>query len=717
MRVRPPVPPGVMLALAVASVLLGAGPVAAATFNVTRTDDPAPDGCAVNGCSLREAVIAANAAPGSTVNVPAGVYTITIAGGDDAATNPNIGDIDILAAMTINGAGPASTFVQSGVTPFSGIHRIFDNHSTTLVTISNMTIRNGFVSPTVDSSFAGCVRNNGVLTLNTVTVTGCMARIGSGGIGSFHTLTVINSNITGNKASSVDGSFVSGGGIAGGPGPITGAASRVDIINSSITNNIAENVTVAVSKAQGGGYANTAVMNISFSVVDGNQALQVGGGINTANMTIQNSTISNNKARFDVGGIDNDGTMSIDTSTFSGNVSGFGCVGAECNNSLAGGILNTAGGTMTVNNSTITGNSCVASSGGILNASGSLTITSSTITLNSCNVGPGLGVSAPTIIKNTLLANNTGGPGAGDCAASSANLTSQGHNLIRDPTGCNMTGDTATNITGVDPKLGPLSPNGGATLTHALRFDSPAIDTGSGCPATDQRGVPRPQGPQCDIGSFEFVDLIFQDGFETGDFSRWSSSSIDGGNLSVTGTAAMRGSLEGMQALVNDTNSLFVEDQSPVDENRYRARFYLDPDTFDPGEAQGHFRTRTFIVFEENPTRRLAAIVLKRQGGAYTIEGRCRLDSGAQMDTGFFAITNAPHSIEIDWRQSTTPTANDGRFELFIDGVSRSVLSGLDNNLSTVDFVRLGALSVKSGANGTMFFDEFVSRRKTLIGP
>jgi hypothetical protein len=40
-----------------------------------------------------------------------------------------------------------------------------------------------------------------------------------------------------------------------------------------------------------------------------------------------------------------------------------------------------------------------------------------------------------------------------------------------------------------------------------------------------------------------------------------------------------------------------------VDEGRYRARFYVDPNGFDPGEAQNRHRVRLFIVFEENPTR------------------------------------------------------------------------------------------------------------------
>ena len=43
--------------------------------------------------------------------------------------------------------------------------------------------------------------------------------------------------------------------------------------------------------------------------------------------------------------------------------------------------------------------------------------------------------------------------------------------------------------------------------------------------------------------------------------------------------------------------------------------------------------------------------------------------------------------------------------------------TSLDNHLAEVDFVRLGALSVKAGASGTIYWDEFVSRRLTLIGP
>jgi hypothetical protein len=66
-----------------------------------------------------------------------------------------------------------------------------------------------------------------------------------------------------------------------------------------------------------------------------------------------------------------------------------------------------------------------------------------------------------------------------------------------------------TDLTNTDPMLARLADNGGPTETQALKPGSPAIDHGgtsaNGCPATDQRGVLRPQGPACDIGAFELV--------------------------------------------------------------------------------------------------------------------------------------------------------------------------------------------------------------------
>ena len=213
-----------------------------------------------------------------------------------------------------------------------------------------------------------------------------------------------------------------------------------------------------------------------------------------------------------------------------------------------------------------------------------------------------------------------------------------------------------------------------------------------------------------------YGDRIFEDGFESADLTRWSSASTDGLDLSVSGAGAMAGTTAGLQAFVNDTNALFVQDDSPDAENRYRARFYFDTNGFDPGEAQSHFRTRIFIAFDPTGLR-LITLVLKRQGGAYSIEGRVRLDDGTRADTGFFPITDGPHFFELDWIRASGPAANDGFFTLRIDNTPVSGLTFLNNDASPVDFVRMGALSIKTGAAGTLYYDQFESRRQVLIGP
>jgi hypothetical protein len=71
--------------------------------------------------------------------------------------------------------------------------------------------------------------------------------------------------------------------------------------------------------------------------------------------------------------------------------------------------------------------------------------------------------------------------------------------LFNDPT-------DQVNVSALDLGLDVLADNGGATKTHALLPGSAAIDAGTpDCPppATDQRGVLRPQGAACDIGAYE----------------------------------------------------------------------------------------------------------------------------------------------------------------------------------------------------------------------
>ena len=73
--------------------------------------------------------------------------------------------------------------------------------------------------------------------------------------------------------------------------------------------------------------------------------------------------------------------------------------------------------------------------------------------------------------------------------------------------GCPAGTVVCANVFTTDPKLGPLSENGGFTRTMVPQYGSSAIDTGldAACPDVDQRGASRPQGAHCEIGAVEVI--------------------------------------------------------------------------------------------------------------------------------------------------------------------------------------------------------------------
>jgi hypothetical protein len=99
------------------------------------------------------------------------------------------------------------------------------------------------------------------------------------------------------------------------------------------------------------------------------------------------------------------------------------------------------------------------------------------------------------------------------------NFTSQGRNLVGASNGSTgLTNGANGNIVGtannpINPRLGALQDNGGATWTMSLLAGSPAIDAGDDTlTGTDQRGFPRLDGAHVDIGAFEGVAQLYSRG-------------------------------------------------------------------------------------------------------------------------------------------------------------------------------------------------------------
>ena len=208
-------------------------------------------------------------------------------------------------------------------------------------------------------------------------------------------------------------------------------------------------------------------------------------------------------------------------------------------------------------------------------------------------------------------------------------------------------------------------------------------------------------------------DLIFSDGFESGTLSAWTASATDSGDLSVNAAAALFGT-NGLQAVIDDTNSMYLTDDTPNAEPRYRARFYFDPNSVTMSSGAAHFLFRGFA----GSSTQVIRVEFRFSSGAYQIRAALINDGSTWSNTSWFTISDAPHSVEFDWQASAGPGANNGSVSLWIDGAQLASLGGIDNDTRRVDRVRLGAVAgLDAGTSGTYFFDAFESRRQSYIGP
>jgi hypothetical protein len=208
-------------------------------------------------------------------------------------------------------------------------------------------------------------------------------------------------------------------------------------------------------------------------------------------------------------------------------------------------------------------------------------------------------------------------------------------------------------------------------------------------------------------------DFIFTDSFEPGNFNAWSSTTTDGGNLSVSAAAALVGT-QGLQAFLNDNTSIYVTDDRPTAEPRYRVRFYFDPNTIGMAKNNAHFIFSGFNTAGAVVIR----VELRISAGQYQVRASLLNDSTSFTSTAWSTISDAPHPIELDWRASSAPGANNGGLTLWIDGAQQANVTGIDNDSRRIESARLGAVSgVDNGTRGTEYFDAFESRRLTYIGP
>lgn len=262
-------------------VARAAAPAAAgpAQFTVDTTSDAVDaDGAdgrcltASGACSLRAAVMAANARPGSTITLPPGHYRLTIPPDPRLITgdhpDPTTGDLNVAAPVTIKGADARTTVIDA-----NRLDRAFRMQAD--ARLSDLTITGGVTRqrelPITDTG-GGAIANGHHLTLRRVTVTGNSAGYGGGifNIPGSH-LDLIDSTVSRNVAGEAGGIRFDA----------TGTVTNSTIADNRVTNPGDRPGSLA---GYGGGIdiRGTGPVEILNSAIVGNRSSDGGGGINIA---------------------------------------------------------------------------------------------------------------------------------------------------------------------------------------------------------------------------------------------------------------------------------------------------------------------------------------------------------------------------------------------------------------------------------------------------
>ena len=402
--------------------------------------------------------------------------------------------------------------------------RLLNQNGTGFLLIKDVTLtRGGNDGP------GAAVTTRGEIVVMDSTVHENLAEEPGGGIFSQRKATVIRSVITGNLANDDGGGvYARRGGIqvfdsilsdnlVDGSGGALGSTGDILVVRSHVDGNTTDGDGGAIYTDEDGD------VTVIDSTVDGNTADGPGGAIFTleGDVTIVNSTVNGNRADDRGGAISGEADVTVINSTIARNAA-FAHVG--------GGIW--ARSDLFVTNSTISHNYAEGEGGGVL-AAGLVGLAYSTVADNvapvAANVGAGSGLRAFGSIVGPPDPEPVGGqiqPIGPNCRVSSPE--SFGYNFVSDAS-CGL--DGPSDVIGGDPMLAPhLAENGGRGETRLPLPGSPVLDR---IPAgvcdftpfgydlegeqhldqfgidpiapvtTDQRGVARPVGEGCDVGSVE----------------------------------------------------------------------------------------------------------------------------------------------------------------------------------------------------------------------
>lgn len=211
--------------------------------------------------------------------------------------------------------------------------------------------------------------------------------------------------------------------------------------------------------------------------------------------------------------------------------------------------------------------------------------------------------------------------------------------------------------------------------------------------AIGERNVRWPWRTQPLIETFECDDAAWSP------YGRWVP--VINGDAAISGLKGLEIDLGAIAASGLDYG--YLHGVGPADPTTFNLRLLLDPQ--DVALADGdEFILAGGLDSDFAGERHLLLKVGGTGGGDLEIWAEDR--GGAQPRlTQRLALDRDVHAVELQWRASSEPGAEDGSLRLSIDGVELGTAEGLDNAGRRVDGFHIGGISVPPGAQRYLFVD------------
>jgi CSLREA domain-containing protein len=294
-------------------------------YLIVNTTADSTDGSCGTTCSLRDAIIQANANTAGDIAFSNGVTGMIRLGGSP---------LPITGQLLLLGPGVNNLTISGGT-----VLQIFNIGTGANAAIRGLTLVNGYAT----AANGGAIANYGTLALTTCNFILNTADGSGGAIANYGTLTAINTYFQGNQAGKDGGAIFNSSQLNG---QDLATPPTATITNSTFYQNSAV-------------FAGGAILNLPTS------SILIGAP--TSLLTVTNSTFYGNGSVTEGGAIDNYATLKVANSTFTGNGSnGYGG-GINQAPEVTGGY----GTTMTVTNSIFSANSAIKGGGGIAEEGGS----------------------------------------------------------------------------------------------------------------------------------------------------------------------------------------------------------------------------------------------------------------------------------------------------------------------------------------------------------